>query len=45
MKVADWLDYCGTLRDFLDPQEFENNEYRDEFMLLQDYAAYCDEWC
>lgn len=43
MRVQDWIDYCGTLKDFVE----ENNagEYRDEFQGLADYAAYCEEWC
>lgn len=43
--MNDWNNYCGTLKDFIDLKEIENNEYRDEFMMLNDYAAYCDEWC
>lgn len=43
MRVQDWVDYCGTLKDFV--AKNGNNEYRDEFQGLADYAAYCDEWC
>jgi hypothetical protein len=43
MRVQDWIDYCGTLKDFV--AKNGNNEYRDEFQGLADYAAYCDEWC
>lgn len=43
MRVQDWVDYCGTLKDFV--AKNGNNEYCDEFQGLADYAAYCDEWC
>lgn len=43
MRMQDWVDYCGTLKDFV--AKNGNNEYRDEFQGLADYAAYCDEWC
>lgn len=42
--MGDWSDYCGTLKGFIDLEEIEDGEYRDEFMLLGDYAAYADEW-
>lgn len=41
-----WIEYCGTLRDFADPDEVaQQSECRDEFVGAEDYAAYCEEWC
>lgn len=43
--MGDWLNYMGTLQDFVDVEVEIEGEYRDQFADAEDFAAYCDQWC